>query len=170
MLGGPLERSGFPPPSGGFTPSRCGLFLLRRSHTEVIHEARIIPLDGRPHLPSHLHQWLGDSRGRWEGDTLVVETTNYTDKTGSFNTLTAAWGSGEDLHLIERLRRVDADTLVYEFTIDDPKTFTRSFTASIPMKATEGPIYEYACHEGNYAMPGMLAGALAAEKEAAESR
>ena len=138
--------------------------------TEVIHEARIVPLDGRPHLPSHVRQWLGDSRGRWEGDTLVVETTNYTDKTGSFNTLTAAWGSGEDLHLIERLRRVDADTLVYEFTIDDPKTFTRSFTASIPMKATEGPIYEYACHEGNYAMTGVLAGARAAEKEAAESR
>ena len=74
------------------------------------------------------------------------------------------------MHLIERLRRVDADTLVYEFTIDDPKTFTRSFTASIPMKATEGPIYEYACHEGNYAMTGVLAGARAAEKEAAESR
>ena len=132
--------------------------------TEVIHEARVVPLDGRPHLSPDVRQWLGDSRGRWEGDTLVVETTNYTDKTGSFNTLTTAWGSGEDLHLIERFRRVDADTLVYEFTISDPKTFTRSFTGSIPMKATDSPIYEYACHEGNYAGEGMLRGARAVER------
>jgi hypothetical protein len=137
--------------------------------TEVIHEARIVPLDGRPHLADHIGQWLGDSRGRWEGDTLVIETTNYTDRTGSFNTLTHSWGSGENLHLIERLRRVDADTLDYAFTIDDPKTFSRSFTASIPMKATEGPMYEYACHEGNYAMEGMLAGARVQEQASASS-
>ena len=99
-----------------------------------------------------------------EGDTLVVETTNYTDKTGSFNTLTTAWGSGEDLHLTERFRRVDADTLLYEFTIDDPKTFTHSFTGSVPMKTTQDPLYEYACHEGNYAGEGMLRGARAIER------
>ncbi len=123
-----------------------------------------MPLDGRPHLAPRVEQWLGDSRGHWEGETLVVETTNYRDNTGSFNTLTAAWGSGRDLHLVERFRRVDADTLLYEFTIDDPKTFTRTFTGSIPMKATAGPIYEYACHEGNYAMEGMLRGARTVER------
>ena len=138
--------------------------------TEVIHEVRVVPLDGRPHLPGRIKQWLGDSRGRWEGDTLVVETTNYSDKTGSFNTLTASWGYGTKLHLIERFRRVNATTLNYEFTVSDPETFTRSFTASIPMKMTEGPIYEYACHEGNYAMEGMLAGARASERISAEGR
>ena len=107
---------------------------------------------------------MGDSRGHWEGDTLVVETTNYTDKTGSFNTITTSWGSGEDLRLIERFERVDATTLLYEFTIDDPNTFTDSITGSVPMRTTEGPLYEYACHEGNYAMEGMLGGARAAER------
>lgn len=132
--------------------------------TEVIHEARIVPLDGRPHLGDNIAQWLGDSRGHWEGDTLVVETTNYTDKTGSFNTLTESIGFGSNLHLIEKFRRVDENTLDYEFTINDPETFTRSFTASIPMKSTEGPMYEYACHEGNYAMEGMLSGARTEER------
>ena len=132
--------------------------------TELIHEARIVPLDGRSHLTSNVRQWLGDSRGHWEGDTLVVETTNYTDKTGSFNTITTSWGSGEDLRLIERFERVDATTLLYEFTIDDPNTFTDSITGSVPMRTTEGPLYEYACHEGNYAMEGMLGGARAAER------
>ena len=136
--------------------------------TELIHEARVVPLDGRPHLPRHIRQWLGDSRGHWDGDTLVVDSTNFTDKTGSFNTLISALGSGETLHLIERFSRADADTLVYEFTVDDPTTFTRSFTAAIPMKMTQGPLYEYACHEGNYGMVGMLAGARALEKAAEE--
>ena len=133
--------------------------------TEVIHEARIIPLDGRSHIPHQIQQWLGDSRGHWEGDTFVVETTNYTSKTGSFNTLTASWGTGIDLHLIERFRRVDANTLDYEFTINDPETFTQAFTASIPMKSTDSPMYEYACHEGNYAMAGMLSGARTVEQK-----
>ena len=135
--------------------------------TEVIHEARVVPLDGRPRLSPNVAQWLGDSRGRWEGDTLVVETTNYTDKTGSFNTLTTSWGSSADLHLIERFKRVDADTLLYEFTINDPKTFTQSLTGSVPMKVSDGPLYEYACHEGNYAGEGMLLGARATERAAA---
>ena len=95
---------------------------------------------------------------------MVVETTNYTDKTGSFNTLTESIGFGSNLHLIEKFRRVDENTLDYEFTINDPETFTRSFTASIPMKSTEGPMYEYACHEGNYAMEGMLSGARTEER------
>jgi hypothetical protein len=119
---------------------------------EMIHEVRIIPLDGRPHLPPGLRQWLGDSRGRWEGDTLVVETTNFTDKT-NFR------GSAETLHLTERYRRLAPDTLLYEFTVNDPTTWTRPWTAQIPMPRSSGQIYEYACHEGNTGLPGILAGA-----------
>jgi hypothetical protein len=133
--------------------------------TELIHDARIVPLDGRPHLPQKIRQWLGNSRGYWDGDTLVVETTNFTDKTGSFNTVVQAIGTGETLHLIERFRLVEPGRLLYEFTIDDPTTFTRSFSASIPMKKSEGPLYEYACHEGNYGMEGLLAGARTVERK-----
>jgi hypothetical protein len=128
---------------------------------EMIHDARIIPLDGRPHLGSDVRQWLGDSRGHWEGDTLVVDTTNFTGKT-------AFRGSGENLHLIERFTRVDAETIRYEFTVDDPATFTRPWTAEIPMRKTQGPIYEYACSEGNYSLGDILKGARAEEKRAAE--
>ena len=126
---------------------------------EMIHEARIIPLDGRPHLPQGVREWLGDSRGHWEGDTLIVETTNFNDKT-RFR------GADDKMHLTERFTRVDAETIQYEFTVDDPTAFTKPWTAQIPMKRTEGPIYEYACHEGNYALTGVLAGARAEEKKA----
>jgi hypothetical protein len=129
---------------------------------EMIHDARIIPLDGRGHLPQNMRQWMGDARGHWEGNTLVVDTTNFTDKT-RFR------GSADKLHLTERFTRVDPDTIVYEFTVDDPTTFTKPWTAQIPMKKSQGPIFEYACHEGNYAMAGMLAGARAQEKAAEEA-
>ncbi len=124
---------------------------------EMIHDARIIPLDGRPHLGQNVRQWFGDSRGRWEGDTLVVDTTNFTDK-ANFR------GSTEGLHLIERFTRTSADTVKYEFTIDDPATFTRNWTAAIPMTRTDEQIYEYACHEGNYGMVNLLSGARVQEK------
>lgn len=128
---------------------------------EMIHDVRIIPLDGRPHLPQNVHQWLGDSRGRWEGNTLVVETTNFTNKT-NFR------GSGERLHVMERFTRVDADTIRYQFTVNDPATFTRPWTAELYMARSAGAIYEYACHEGNYAMEGILAGARAEEKKSSK--
>ena len=134
---------------------------------EMVHDARIIPLDERPHLPETLRQWLGDSRGRWDGDTLIVETINFTDKTSSFSpTITSAVGSGENLSLTERFTRVDVDTLLYEYTVDDPVTFTQAFSAEIPMRKTDWPLIEYACHEGNYAMPNTLAGARAEESAA----
>lgn len=129
---------------------------------EMIHDARIIPLDNRSHLPGNVRQWLGNSVGHWEGNTLVVETTNFTDKTGFQN-------SSPDMKLTERFTRVDDDTLMYEFTVDDPSTFVRPWTAQIPMSKTEGPIWEYACHEGNYAMTNVLSGARAQEKADAEA-
>ena len=129
--------------------------------TEMIHDVRIIPLDGRPHLPSNVRQWVGDSRGRWEGDTLVVDTTNFTDKTYFA-------GSDENLHLVERFTRVDEGMILYEFTVDDPTAFTRSWKGEVPLMKAPGPIYEYACHEGNYAMENILKGARAEEKAAAE--
>jgi hypothetical protein len=127
---------------------------------EMIHDARIIPLDGRPHLGADVRQWLGDSRAHWEGNTLVVETTNFTGKT-------AFRGSGEGLHLIERFTRTDPETIKYEFTVNDPATFTRPWSAEIPMRKTKGPIYEYACNEGNYALADILRGARTEERNAA---
>jgi len=124
---------------------------------EMIHDARIIPLDGRPHLEPDIRLWLGDSRGHWEGNTLVVDTTNFTNKT-------AFRGSSENLHLVERFTRVDPDTIRYEFTVDDPATFTKPWTAEIPMRKVSGPIYEYACNEGNYSLGDILKGARAEEK------
>jgi hypothetical protein len=123
---------------------------------EMIHDVRIIPLDGRPHLPQHIRQWLGDSRGHWEGNTLVVDTTNFTDKT-HFR------GADRNLHLIERFTRSGPDTILYEFTVDDPTAFTQPWTAQAPLTKTAGPIYEYACHEGNYSMFNVLKGARAQE-------
>jgi hypothetical protein len=130
--------------------------------SEMIHNVRIIPLDGRPHIGENIRQWLGDSRGRWEGNTLVVDTTNFTDKTLKF-------GASENMRLVERFTRVDADTIKYEFTVNDPATFTRPWSAEVPMLKTRGRIYEYSCHEGNYALEGILAGARADEKAAAEA-
>ena len=124
---------------------------------EMMREARVIPLDGRPHLPAAVRLWHGDSRGRWEGDTLVVETTNFSPK-NDFR------GAGAGLRLVERFTRVDADTIDHEVTISDPTTFTRAWTAAIPLQRTEAPMYEYACHEGNYGMEGIMAGARADER------
>ena len=125
---------------------------------EMIHETRVIPLDRRPHLDGRIRQWHGDPRGRWEGDTLVVETTNFSGKT-NFK------GSQEGLRLVERFTRTAPDALLYEVTVTDPDTWTRPWTARIPIRASDGPLFEYACHEGNYAMHNTLAGARAAEKE-----
>jgi len=125
--------------------------------SEMIHEVRVIPLDGRKHLPPSVGLWTGDSIGQWEGDTLVVDTTNFTDKT-RFR------GSDENLHVIERFRRVDPNTILYRFTIDDPTTFTKPWTAEVAMTKSENPIYEYACHEGNYALEDILSGIRAAEQ------
>jgi len=124
---------------------------------EMVHDVRVIPVDGRPHLPSSIRQYKGDSRGRWEGRTLVIETKNFLRET-------AFRGSSANLHLIERFTRIAADTLLYEFTVDDPKTWTKPWTVAIPMKKADAPIYEYACHEGNYALRNILAGARAQEK------
>jgi hypothetical protein len=126
--------------------------------TEMVHEARIIPTDGRPH--GTLPRWTGDSRGRWEGDTLVVETIN-------FKRETSLSGSSAKTRLVERFTRVDPKTIRYEFTVTDPTTYTRPWTAVMPMRAIDELIYEYACHEGNYGMRGILAGARAQEKAAA---
>ena len=127
--------------------------------SEEIHDARIVPMDGRAHLPPHLRQWMGDSRGHWEGDTLVVETTNFNDKK-YFR------GASGGMHLIERFARVDETVLNYEFTVSDPESFTRPWTAQIPMRKSLDPIYEYACHEGNYGMESTLSGARAVERNA----
>jgi hypothetical protein len=129
---------------------------------EMIHEPRIIPLDGRPHLPQHVRTLTGNPVGRWEGETLVVETTNFTDKT-PFE------GSSENMRLIERFTRTAEDTILYQFTIDDPATWTRPWSAELPMQKTIGPIFEHACHEGNYGLYNTLAGARAEEKKAAEA-
>jgi hypothetical protein len=133
-------------------------------HTEMIHEARIVPLDGRPHLGSNLRQWLGDSRGRWDGETLVVETTNFTDKSSFSGSIIGRGGSTAGMHLVERFTRAAADTLLYEFTVTDPATWTRPWTVQLPMSRSDERIYEYACHEGNYSMPNMLKGARTAEQ------
>ena len=133
---------------------------------EMVHDARIVPLDGRDHLPEGIRQWMGDARGRWEGDTLVIESTNFSAKTASFNpSIAQAAGNGTTLHLTERFRLAAEDTLHYEYTVNDPRTFTRPFTAVLPMKRGE-LLFEYACHEGNYGLYNMLAGARAKEKEA----
>jgi hypothetical protein len=130
---------------------------------EQIHEARIIPLKGKPAAPSNLQLWLGDSRGRWEGDTLIIETNNFSDKT-NFR------GSTAGLHMVERISRVDANTLDYVVTFMDPKTWTKPWTVHLRMPQTQGEIYEYACHEGNIGLKGILAGAREEEKEAAKAR
>jgi hypothetical protein len=130
------------------------------------HDARIVPLDGRPHVGHDIRLWLGDSRARWEGNTLVVDTTNFNDTLpGLPGYARGGWGwrGGSETHLVERFTRVDAVTITYEFTVDDPMTFTSPWSAAVPMKRTEGPVFEYACHEGNYSLAGMLSGARADE-------
>jgi hypothetical protein len=135
---------------------------------ELIHDARIIPLDGRPALPPGIGLWLGDSRGHWEGKTLVVETDHFNGKVRVANqNLTFGLTTGG--RVTERFTRVDADTIDYKYTVDDPAYFTKPFTVSDAMERIQTPVYEYACHEGNYAMPNILAGARATEKAAAEA-
>lgn len=129
--------------------------------TEMVHDVRVIRIGGQ-HLPSTMRSWLGDSVGRWDGDTLVVDTTNFSSKT-RFR------GSSENLHLVERFTRVDAHTLRYQFTVDDPATWTRPWTGEYTWPITDGLLYEYACHEGNYAMENILRGARLKEKEAADT-
>jgi hypothetical protein len=126
--------------------------------TETIHDARIIPLDGRPHISEGVKQWNGDSRGRWDGNTLVVDTTNFSPKSNFM-------GSTDSLHLVERFTRVSSDTVHYEITISDPTTWTKPWTALLPMKQTSEQIYEFACHEGNLViMHGMFGAAREDEK------
>ncbi len=127
---------------------------------EMLGGTRIIPTDGRPHIHASIRQWSGDSVGRWEGDTLVVETTNFTDKV-------LYRGAAEKLHLVERIRRVGPDEIDYRVTITDPTTFSRPWTLAIPYVNTGEQMFEYACHEGNYGMEGILSGAREAEREAA---
>src|SRR5262249_37989357 len=129
---------------------------------EMIHEHRMVPLDNRPHVSSAVRQWMGDSRGRWEGNTFVVDTTNFSTKT-SFR------GASEQLHLVERFTRVAPDALVYEFTVDDSASFVRPWTVRIPMVRSQELIYEYACHEGNYALPHALEGSRNLEKASADT-
>ena len=131
---------------------------------EMINEARIIPLDERPHISNNIRQWMGDSRGRWDGDSLIVETTNYRDEiyTNSFNCCPGATG---DLTLVEHFRRIAPGTIDHRYTVNAPETYRQAWTASIPMRQFEGPIYEYACHEGNYGMENLLRGARVQERE-----
>jgi hypothetical protein len=135
---------------------------------EDFHQVRMIALNGRPHLPSTMRQWLGDSRGHWDSKTLVVDTTNFGEQ--------RPWLGGvrgpsidENLHLVERFTRVDANTIDYQFTVDDPTTWTRPWSATVSVVKTQGQIYESACHEGNYALPNILRGARAQEQVAAQA-
>jgi hypothetical protein len=140
-------------------------------NTEMVHDARIIPLDGRPKLPTHIRQWDGDSRGRWEGDTLVITSTNF-NNTGTGTLMLdgnrarpgIGWSPDENLLLTERFKRLDNDTLIYEFTINDPTVWTTPWTVSLPMTRSDQHMYEYACHEGNYDFSNILSGARALEK------
>ena len=128
--------------------------------SEAMHDARIIPLDGRPHLPQHIRRWLGDSRGRWEGSTLIVETTNYSSKSSLL-------GSAENLHVVERFTPTALDRISYEITLTDPTTWATPWTAVVRLKRTDDKMYEDACHEGNHrVMEDILAGARADEKAA----
>jgi len=136
-----------------------GYFVVFR---ELATAPRLIPTAGGPqHLPERVRQWAGDSRGRWEGDTLVVDTTNFNDRT-------AFQGSSAALHIVERFTRVSADRILYQFTVDDPHTWVRPWTAELPMLQTAGPLYEYACHEGNYGLANTLSGARFTDREAAK--
>ena len=135
------------------TPTHVAIFQ------EMGHFSRVIPLDGRPHADDGIRQWAGDSRGRWEGDTLVVETTNYSPQ-ARFS------GATENLHLVERYTRIAPGVLRHEITLNDADTWTRPWTVELLHESTVDPIFEYACHEGNYSMPGILGGARLEEREA----
>ena len=135
---------------------------------EMGYQARLIPLDGRPHLPASVGQWMGDSRGRWEGDTLVVETSNFRHNDRSrFGVQYDTGMTDENLKIIERFTRTGPDLLLYRATIEDPTVYTRPWTMEVSMEKVRGPLFEYACHEGNYGLAGVLAGARAEEKKSA---
>jgi hypothetical protein len=131
--------------------------------TEMVHDARIVPLDGRPHMPSAARPWLGDSRGRWEGDTLVVETTNFSDKN-------LYRGATHNLRLVEKFTRNSDGMLTYEFTVNDPVTWTQPWTGRVPLEKLDDRLYEYACHEGNRGMEGILKGTRTEESDAAAKK
>ena len=136
-------------------------------HVEMMHDARIIHMDGRPHLPAGMRLWLGDSVGRWEGDTLVVDTTNFNDTGGFYGDAGGNFGWDRNLHVVERISLLDADTLLYRFEVENPTAFTKPWKGELTMARSAGPIYEFACHEGNYALPNMLSGFRALERQAA---
>jgi hypothetical protein len=143
-------------------------------YIEMIHDTRIIPLDRRKHLPSSVRLWYGDSVGHWEGDTLVVDTTNFIDKSQFYFQLPYQVTTGpfadENMHVVERFRRLDADTILYQFDVDDPTAYVRPWKGEYTMSASPGPIFEYACHEGNYGLPDVLKGVRAQEKAAAKAQ
>jgi hypothetical protein len=146
------------------TPQYVAIFA------EYMHQVRIIPLDRRPHVPSALRQWMGDSRGHWEGKTLVVETTNFNEKTDGNLPGGTYSGSTEHQRLIERFTRVDQQMIDYRFTLDDPTKYTRSWSAAIPLTKMDAKLYEYACHEGNYGLHNILAGSVKDRAAANASR
>jgi len=129
---------------------------------EEIHDVRIIPLDGRSHLPANIRQWMGDSVGHWEGNTLVIDTTNFTDRT--------PFAGAQNLHVVERITRTDEDTILYQFTVEDPGMWIRPWSGEVPIKKMSGQLYEYACHEANYGLANTLRGARVAEAEAAAKK
>lgn len=136
---------------------------------EMNHEVRMIPLDSRPHLRPDMRQWKGDSRGRWEGDTLVVDTTGFTFNNQSrFGVSYLDGMTDQNLHVTERFTRIDSNTIIYRATIEDPTVYTKPWTVEISMTKRAEPLFEYACHEGNYGMSGILSGARAEEQEAAK--
>jgi hypothetical protein len=141
-------------------------FVVRH---EIMHGVRIIPVDGSPHVAKNIQMLFGDSRGRWEGDTLVVDTTNYSDRTpfrGPPATTRQDIFTSHSLHVTERFTRTDADTIVYRFTVDDPATFVRPWSGEMLMRKMEGPLFEYACHEGNYGLANILSAARVEERSA----
>jgi hypothetical protein len=129
---------------------------------EMIHDVRVIPTDGRPHLSKNVRQWYGDSRGHWEGNTLVIDTTNFTDQN--------PFPGAQNLHVTERLTPVDADTILYQFTVEDPGMWTKPWSGELPITKIKGPLYEYACNEANYGLANTLRGARVAEEEAANKK
>jgi hypothetical protein len=141
-------------------------FVVRH---EIMHGVRIIPVDGTPHVAKNVRMLLGDSRGRWEGDTLVVDTTNYTDRTpfrGPPATTRQDIFTGRELHVTERFTRQDADSILYRFTVDDPGTFVRPWSGEMVIRKMDGPLFEYACHEGNYGLANILSAARVEERTA----
>jgi hypothetical protein len=130
---------------------------------EMIHDTRIIALDGRPHVGSAVRLWLGDAVGHWEGNTLVVDTTNFNDGGGFYGDAGGMFGWDRNLHVVERFSLLDPNTLLYRFEVDDPTAFTKPWKGELTMSRVPGPVYEYACHEGNYALPNLLNGYRSSE-------